>query len=134
MRDKLAINRDHYPTDQSKSIYAERRVGEKTLQHQELCLHVNLITFFATIEDLFHPLEDIFGNFYPKEHAMEEFWDLKIGVCLFNDFDSEFIDLAFDLEYVSEMLIWKFKHKLRIFLQDRLISGVELPTCFSALA
>ena len=62
MRGKFEINWDHYPTDRSKLIYAENRVGGKALQHLEPCLRVNSITFFATIEDLFNHLEDIFGN------------------------------------------------------------------------
>ena len=52
----------------------------------------------------------------------------------FSDFYSKFIQLASDLEYTSEMLIQEFKHKLTPRLQDRLNSGVELPTSISALA
>ena len=36
---------------------------------------------------------------------MEKFRDLKIGIRLFNNFYSEFIYLALELEYTSEMLI-----------------------------
>ncbi len=49
---------------------------------------------------------------------MEKFRELKMGTSLFNDFYSEFIQLAFNLEYISEMLIKKFKHKLMLQLQD----------------
>ena len=35
---------------------------------------------------------------------MEKFQDLKMGTSLFNDFYSEFICLASNLEYTSEML------------------------------
>ena len=95
---------------------------------------MNLITLFATIEDLFNHLEDILGNPYWKEHAMEKFWKLKMEASLFSDFYSEFIRLVFDLEYTSEMFICKFKHKLMLHLQDCLNSGVKLPTSISALA
>ena len=91
MRGKFEINWDHYPTDQSKLIYAENRVGEKVLQHLELYLHVNSITSFATIEDLFNHLEDIFGNSHQKKHAMEKFRELKMEASSFSDFYSEFI-------------------------------------------
>ena len=112
MRGKFEINWDHYPTDRSKLIYAENRVEGKALQHLESCLRVNSITPFVTIEDLFNHLEDIFGNPHRKEHVMEKFRDLKMGTSSFNDFYSEFIRLALDLEYTSEMLIREFKHKL----------------------
>ena len=134
MQGKFEINWDYYPTDQSKLIYAENRVGRKALQHLEPCLCVNSITPFATIEDLFNHLEDIFGNPHRKEHAMEKFRELKMEASSFSDFYSEFIRLASDLEYTSEMLIREFKHKLTPRLQDRLNSGVELPTLISALA
>ena len=49
---------------------------------------------------------------------MKKFRELKMGASLFSDFYSEFIQLASDLEYTSEMLIRKFKHKLTPRLQD----------------
>ena len=134
MRGKFEINWDHYPTDRSKLIYAENRVRGKTLQHLEPCLRLNSITPFATIEDLFNHLEDIFGNPHRKKHDIEKFRDLKMGASSFNDFYSEFIRLASDLEYTLEMLIREFKHKLTPRLQDRLNSGVELSTSISTLA
>ena len=57
-----------------------------------------------------------------------------MGASLFSDFYSEFIRLASDLEYTSEMLIREFKHKLTPRLQDRLNSGIKLPKTISALA
>ena len=134
MQSKFEINWDHYPTDRNKLIYPENRVGGKALQHLEPCLRVNSITPFATIEDLFNHLEDIFGNPHRKEHAMEKFRELKMEASSFSDFYSEFIRLASNLEYTSEMLIREFKHKLTPRLQDRLNSRVELPTSISALA
>ena len=105
MQGKFEINWGHYSTERSKLIYAENKVGGKALQHLELCLRLNSITPFAIIKDLFNHLEDIFGNSYWKEHAIEKFQDLKMGVRLFNDLNSEFIHLASELEYTSEMLI-----------------------------
>ena len=134
MRGKFEINWDHYPSERSKLIYAENRVGGKALQHLEPCLRLNSITPFTTIDDLFNHLEDIFGNPHRKEQAMEKFRELKMGASSFSDFYSEFIRLASDLEYTSEMLIREFKHKLTPRLQDRLNSGIELPKTISALA
>ncbi len=56
-----------------------------------------------------------------------------MGVSLFNDFYFEFIWLASNLEYISEILIWKFKHKLTPHLQDPFNSGIELPKMIFAL-
>ena len=42
--------------------------------------------------------------------------------------------MAFDLEYTLEILIREFKHKLTLQLQDRLNSGIELPSTISVLA
>ena len=94
MRGKFKINWDHYPIERSKLIYVENRVGEKALQHLEPCLWLNSITFFATIEDLFNHLEDIFDNPQWKKHAIEKFRDLKMNTCSFNNFYSVFIRLA----------------------------------------
>ncbi len=91
MQGKFEINWDHYPTDRSKLIYAENRVGRKALQHLEPCLRLNFITPFTTIDDLFNHLEDIFGNPHRKEHAIEKFRKLKMGTSSFTDFYSEFI-------------------------------------------
>ena len=118
MRGKFEINWDHYPLERSKLIYAENRVGEKALQHLEPCLRLNSITPFTTIDDLFNHLEDIFGNPHRKEQVIKKFRELKMGASLFSDFYSEFIRLASDLEYTSEMLIQEFKHKLTPRLQD----------------
>ena len=104
------------------------------MQYLEPCLRVNLITFFAIIEDLFNHFKDIFGNPYQKEHAIEKFRELKIEVSLFSGFYLKFIQLASNFEYTSKMLIWKFKHKLTPRLQDCLNSGVELSTSISVLA
>ncbi len=65
---------------------------------------------------------------------MEKFRELKMGASSFSDFYSEFIQLASDLEYTSEMLIREFKYKLMLYLQDRLNSGIELPKTISTLA
>ena len=118
MRGKFEMNWDHYPTERSKLIYIENRVGGKALQYLEPCLRLNLITHFATLKDLFNHLKDIFGNPYRKEHAMVKFRDLKMGARSFNDFYSKFIRLASELEYTSEILIGEFKHKLTPRLQD----------------
>ena len=105
MRGKFEINWDHYPSERSKLIYVENRVGGKVLQHLEPCFRLNSITPFTTIDDLFNYLEDIFGNPHRKEYVIEKFQELKMGVSLFGDFYSEFIRLASDLEYTLEILI-----------------------------
>ena len=87
-------------------------MGRKILQYLESCLYVNLITFFAIIEDLFNYLKDNFDNFYQKKHVLKKFRNLKIDISSFNDFYFEFIRLASDLKYMSKILIWKFKYKL----------------------
>lgn len=68
------------------------------MQYQELCLQLNLVTLFATIEDLFNYLEDIFSNLYWKKYVMEKFRDLKMSTSSLNKFYSEFICLLLNLE------------------------------------
>lgn len=63
MQGKFEINYDYYSTDWSQLIYAEYKVGGKALQYLEPCLHINLITFFAIIANLFNYLKDILDNF-----------------------------------------------------------------------
>ena len=71
MQDKFEINWNYYPSEKSKLIYKENLVERKTLQHLKLCLQLNFITFFTTINNLFNYLKDIFGNSYQKKHAMK---------------------------------------------------------------
>ena len=65
---------------------------------------------------------------------MKKFQELKIKANLFSNFYFKFIRLASNLEYISEMFIWEFMHKLTLRLQDCLNSEVELLTLISALA
>lgn len=113
---KFEINYDHYLTDKSKLIYVENRIRKKVLQHLEPYLRLNLITFFTIIENLFNHLKNIFGNSHEKKHAIEKFQNLKIGFSSFKNFYSEFIYLASDLEYISEIFIKEFKYKLTLCL------------------
>ena len=73
MEGKFEINWDYYCTERSKLINAENRVRRKALQHLELCLRLNFITLFTTIEELFNHLKDIFGNFHQKKYVVEKF-------------------------------------------------------------
>lgn len=91
MQDKFKFNWNYHSIDQSKLIYAKNNIKKKTLQYLEFYLCIKLITFFASIKDLFNYLKDIFGNFYQKKHAIEKFQDLKIRANLFNNFYFEFI-------------------------------------------
>ena len=134
MQGKFEINWDHYLSEKSKLIYAENRVESKALQHFEPCFWLNFITSFTTINDLFNHLKDIFGNPHWKKHVREKFRELKMVTSSCNDFYSEFNWLTSDLEYISEMLILKFKHKLTPHLQDRLNSSIELSSNIFALA
>ena len=105
MQGKFEINWDHYLSKRSKLIYVENRVKRKALQHFEPCLRLNSITPFTTINNLFNYFEDIFDDPHQKEHAMEKSRELKMRASSFSDFYSEFIRLASDLEYTSEMFI-----------------------------
>ena len=62
MQGKYKINWDYYQSKRSKLIYLENQVGGKALQHLELCLQLNSITLFTTINNLFNHLKNIFGN------------------------------------------------------------------------
>ena len=134
IQSKFEINWDHYPLERSKLIYVENRVGGKVLQHLEPCLQLNSITFFSTINNLFNHFEDIFGNPHQKKHAMEKFRELKMRASLFSEFYFKFIWLVSDFEYISEMFIQQFKHKLTPRLQDWLNSSIELSNTISVLA
>lgn len=56
---------------------------------------------------------------------MEKFYKLKIGASLFNNFYSKFICLALGLEYIFEIFIQEFQHKLSLCLQNWLNSEVK---------
>ena len=65
---------------------------------------------------------------------MKKFRELKMEANSFRDFYSEFIRLTSDLEYISEMFIREFKHKLTPRLQNCLNSGIKLLISISVLA
>lgn len=81
-------------------------------------MQLNSFIYFTAIHDLFIYFENTFGNIYQKANAIEKFREFQIGTNKFINFYSEFIQLASDLEYISEMLICKFKHKLTLRLQN----------------
>lgn len=91
MRGKFHINRDHYHSEKSNLIYAKNRVKGRVLQHLEICLELQFITSFTTINDLFNFRKYTFSQFHQKEHVMKKFRELKKGASLFSDFYFEFI-------------------------------------------
>ena len=62
MRTKFKIDRNHYPSESSKLIYAKERMGGKAQQHLEAYLFSSILTTFSTVEDLFAHLEQVFGS------------------------------------------------------------------------
>lgn len=62
MQGKFEINWDYYQSDKSKLIYAENRVGGKTLQLLKPCLSSIFIISLTIINNLFNYFEDIFYN------------------------------------------------------------------------
>lgn len=58
---------------------------------------------------------------------MEKFRELKIDIGSFNTFYYKFINLAVKLEFVKEMLLQKFMHKLSPCIQNRMNSELEYP-------
>lgn len=92
------------------------------------------MTFFIIINDLFNRLQDIFGDFYQKEHGIEIFWEMKIRASLLSNFYFEIIWLVFDFEYTSKVPIPKFKHNLISWLHDQLNSEIELSSTIFILA
>lgn len=133
MQGRFEINWYAHLQKRSKLIYWENRVGRKVLKYLELWLWLNSITSFTIINELLNYLEDIFGNFYWKKHAIKKFQGLKMRATLFIDFCSKFILLASDLEYTSEKVIWKFNHKVSSRLQDQLHSNIELSSTISLI-
>lgn len=69
MQNKFEINWDYHPINRNKLFYVKNRVKKKTLQYLKPYLQLNLITFFAIIENLFNYLKDIFGDFYQKKRC-----------------------------------------------------------------
>lgn len=75
------------------------QLGEMPYNILESGLQLNSISFFTTIDNPFHHLEDIFGNLHQKELAIEKFQELKMTASLFYDFYSELIQLVSSIEY-----------------------------------
>ena len=48
-----------------------------------------------------------------------------MGLRSFNIFYSEFIKLVAKLEFIKEMLLQEFMHKLSLYIQDRMNFGLE---------
>lgn len=67
-----------------------------------------------------------------KKYAMKYFKDLKIDTSSSNNFYCEFICRALEPEYMSKILIEKFKYKQISCFQDKLKSEVELLTAILA--
>lgn len=127
MRGKFEADCDQYPSESSKLIYTEKRVEGKALQHLEAYLHCNSLESFYTVEDLFTRLQNVFGSPHRNEHAIKNFRDLKMGDNSFNDFYRDFICLAPEMDFTSEMLVLEFLKKISPILRVRLNDEIKLP-------
>lgn len=127
MRGKFEANCDQYPSESSKLIYTEKRLGDKALQHLEAYLQSNSLESFHTVEDLFNHLQNVFGDPHRKENAIKSFRDLKMGGSSFKDFYRDFIRLAPDMDFTSEMLVLEFLKKINPTLLIRLYEDIKLP-------
>lgn len=58
---------------------------------------------------------------------MKKFRELKIDMGSFNTFYCKFNNLAVKLEFVKEMLLQEFMHKLFPCIQNRMNSKLEYP-------
>ena len=127
MQSKLKLNREHYSDNDTQICYAEKRYGDKALEYLQPHLHADSLILFETVDELFIKLEKVYEDSHCKEHAMENFGELKIDSGSFNTFYSEFIKLAAKLEFTKEMLLREFIYKLSPCMQDQMNFGLEYP-------
>ena len=112
IQNKLKLNQEYYPDNDTQICYILNRYGGKVLKYLQPHLRSDSLIPFEIRDKLFKKLEEVYGNPYRKKHAMEKFTKLKMGSRSFNVFYSEFIKLAAELESIKEILLQEFMYKL----------------------
>ena len=134
MRSKLQLNWKHYPDNNTQICYAENRCEGEAREHLKSHLYADSLILFEIVDNLFTKLEKVYGDPHCKEHAIEKSRELKMGSSSFNAFYLEFIKLAAKLEFIKEILLWEFMHKLSPCMQDQMNSRLEYPDNIKDLA
>ena len=75
---------------------------------------------FEKIDNLFIKLEKVYNNLYCKKYTIKKFRELKIGLGFFNVFYLEFIKLIAKFNFIKEILLQKFIHKLSFCIQNQI--------------
>ena len=134
MQSKLELNQEPYPDNDTQICYAKNRYRSKALEHLQPYFHIDSLIPFKTVDNLFTKLEEVYDNPHYKKYAMEKFKKLKMGLGFFNTFYSEFIKLVVKLEFIKEMLLQKFMHKLFPRMQDQINFRLEYQNNIKDLA
>ena len=118
MQSKLKLNQKHYLDNDTQICYTQNRYGGKALKHLSPHLRTDSLIPFETVDNLFTKLEEVYDDLHHKKPVIEKFKELKMGSESFNTSYSEFIKLAAKLEFIKEILLQEFMHKLYPCMKD----------------
>lgn len=127
MKNKLAGNEDHYPTEVMKITYVESRTGGKAAKHLASRMRDGAVNKFRTADEIFKHLEWIFMDPDRQINARRKFRNLQMKpIDPYHEFLAEFLYLAgeaaiHEFEYKEELyekLTFKLKEMMALQLDD----------------
>ena len=129
IRDKLAINQDHYADDNARAIYVISRTGGTAAKHIQ-AYRTNDPNYFNNAEEVIQTINDIMGDPYKKDNIRQGFRSLRQkGTDSFATFYSNFRMFTNYLRMDEEAMIDELKDKVNLRLQDAIAaSPIEFET------
>jgi hypothetical protein len=122
IRDKLAVNVDHYPTDQIQRAYVVGRIGGEAATYIAPRLRPDSSDPYQTVADLYQHLTDIYKDPNRVYVAKDDFRKLYMKKQeLFHTFYSTFTRIANEAQISPAELKYELNHKLPFDLQKQVL-------------
>ena len=80
---------------------------------------------FEIVNKLFQKFEKTYGDHYYEKYALKKLKKLKMGIKFLNTLYSKFINLIAKLEFIKEILLQEFIHKLFFYMQNSINSRLK---------
>ncbi|KAL2007033.1 hypothetical protein VTN00DRAFT_8471 [Thermoascus crustaceus] len=131
MKNKLAVNADHYPSEELRMAYVENRVGGKASDHLAPRLRDEAPNRYQTADEIFAHLKTIYLDPNRIVNAKFKFRNLQMTPSdCYHDFVTEFLHLAGEAQIPETEYKKELYHKLTWKLQELTISERISPRPF----
>ncbi len=112
VKDKLSINADSFPNEQSKLGYVFSRLAGSAAKATRARRNSDSINPYKTAKEVLKELADMFDDPDKEENVRREYEELTQGTKKFSEFFAEFQQLSTYLEYNDKQLLSDLKKKI----------------------